>query len=388
MVNRAVKISNNIERKPAVNITKDDINQLVREPSSVIRAHIATKVCDGFNHGNFSESEHNLALEIFRLLLRDTEARVRKTLAEELKHNINVPKDIALAIANDKSDVAIPFLQFSYVLSEDELVDIIRATNAAPKLKAIASRETLSAHVCSELLDCGYEDVTRTLIRNNGAQLSHESYEYLLEEYCNHNSMLEELVYRGNLPAQFAEQLFELVSDQLRKHLTKRYRLGRKLARDVTSSARESAMLQFLSHQMSDAELDKLVDNMHKNKRLTSSVIIRALCEGDLRFFEAAMARMADIPVQNARILMLDPGELGFSAFYDSSAMPEAFRDAMRVVFHIAIRETNYGQKRPDDFAERVIQKIVSGGYAQNVEHMPYLMSIIGRSRHEHATIH
>ena len=47
--------------------------------------------------------------------------------------------------------------------------------------------------------------------------------------------------------------------------------------------------------------------------RLTPSLVLRALCMGDMEFFEAALAVMAGIPVENAAILVHDGGKRGLT---------------------------------------------------------------------------
>ena len=369
-------------------IIRADIEQLARERSPAARSAIAEKICSSYNEGEFSEKEKKLAVEIFRLLLRDAEARVRKTLAEELKGNMQVPADIVKALANDVSEVAAPMLEFSYVLSEEDLIEIVRATREVPKLQAIARRESISKELTNELVHSGEKEVLHTVLGNSGASMSQETLDYIIEEYYEDHSVLEELVCRGGLPHSYAEKLFSMVSDQLKKQLTKRYRLPRFVADDAVEGAKETAMIQFLSPWMTEEDIEKLVEHMHRNKRLNYSVLLRSLCLGDLRFFEAAMAKLVGVPASNARILLMDPGQLGFNAFYDASPLPPGFRDAVRVLFRVAQEETHYGKLLRDDYAQRVIDRIVAGGYDQEVENMPYLISILRRSKHDDRTIH
>jgi len=242
--------------------------------------------------------------------------------------------------------------------------------------------------VSEELIYTGHEDVTRTVLANKGAQLDDLLLDYLLEEYCEVPSVLEDLVYRGGLPVRIAEKLFSVVSDQLKKQLTRKYKLTRQLADDITENARETAVLQFIAPWMSEQDIQGLVDQMHKSKRLSYSVVIRSLCIGDLRFFEMALAKMAGVPLHNARILLSDPGALGFNALYDSTPMPTSFRDAAHILFRLALEVTEYGKYHREDFAERMIDRIMAKGYEQKIENMPYLVSIIGRSMRDVPGIH
>lgn len=371
-----------------VNISKDDVDQLVREPSAEVRSHIARKVLTGYNDNDYSSREKMLAEDILRLLLKDTEMRVRFVLAQELKNSMQVPHDIIWKLAHDEPIVAEPILRCSYILSEEDLIAIIRSTQNLAKLLAIASRDTITAPVTQALLAAGNVQVTKQVIGNNGAVINDESYRYILEEFSQDHSILEALVYRGGLPHAVAEELFALVSDQLKKSLSKRYRLSRRLNDENVVHAREGAMLDFLTPWMSQHDVQGLVERMHKNKRLTYSVIMRALCKGDLRFFETAMALLADVTQSNARILMMDPGPLGFYSFYRQTGLPQSFAKAIHILYRLAQEETFFGKFRCDDFSDRIARRIMQEGHDRSIENMPYLLSIIGRNRQDAIHIH
>ena len=49
----------------AMNITREDIEQLVREPSPAMRQCVCKKIAAGYNAGLYSDSETRLANEIF-----------------------------------------------------------------------------------------------------------------------------------------------------------------------------------------------------------------------------------------------------------------------------------------------------------------------------------
>lgn len=371
-----------------MNITREDIDLLVREPSASMRVRITDKIATGYNAGLFTDSETKLANEIFRLLLKDTEVKVRRLIAERLKSNLAVPHDVIWALANDKPEVACSVLQYSHVLSEDDLVAIARATSESQKLQAIARRESISKELSHALVQTRQRDVTRELLANRGAVLAETSLEVVLDEFARDHDVLEELVVRGGLSYVFAEKVFSHVSDNLKKQLTKKYRLNRHVMEEVATNARETAVLQFMSPWMSQHEINLLVDQMHRNKRLTDSVIIRSLCIGDLRFFETAIAKRVGIPVSNARILLIDPGPLGFKALYESARLPETFYKAVHTMLHFALEETQYGNYRTTDFGQRMVERITNGAQLSDIENMDTLLTMIGAAIHDRPTIH
>lgn len=369
-------------------ITREDIELLVREPSAAMRSRIAEKISKGYGGGGFTESETNLANEIFRLLVRDTEIKVRKLIAEELKHAHNVPHDIIWKLANDHHEVATPVLQYSTVLSEADLITLVTATREHQKLRAIAARASVSKELAHVLVATQDARIVRAVVANPGAQLAETTIEDVLDNFARDHDVLEEMVYRGGLPYSFAEKLFAKVSNDLKKQLTKKYRLGKYLVDDAATSARETALLQFISPWMSQQDINGLIDQMHRNNRLTDSVIFRSLAIGDLRFFETAIARRVGIPASNARILLLDPGPLGFKALYESANLPSGFYPAVSIMLKLALQETEYGKYRATDFAKRMSEHIHKAGYLQTVEHMDIMLGLIGRASHDRPTIH
>jgi uncharacterized protein (DUF2336 family) len=369
-------------------LNASDLESLIREPTPEGRARIAERICAGYNGGGFSANEMKLALEIFRLLLKDSEARVRQVMAEELKENITIPHDIIWALAHDEESVAVPVLRSSMVLSEDDLIKMVHATREIPKLIAIAQRESLSKPLSHALIETRQHDVTREVLANPGAALADSTTALVLDEFAKDSSVLEAMVHRGGLPYDFAEKLFSLVSDGLKKQLTRKYNMNKHVVEEASDASRETAVLQFLSPWMSQNEIQKLVDHMHKNKRLTDSVIIRSLCIGDLRFFETALAKLVGIPASNARLLMFDPGPLGFRALYASAQLPKDFYPAVRIMLQLALEETEYGTYRNTDFCQRMIERITAEGYAEEVPHIDTMLSIIGRSVARAPTLH
>lgn len=369
---------------PAMNISRTDIDLLVREPSAAMRSRIAEKIVDGYSLGGFSASETALANEIFRLLVRDTERKVRLLLADRLKSCMHVPHDIIWALANDTShEVAVPVLQYSHVLTEDELVAIVAATREHPRLFAIASRNSISKELAHALVEKNDNKVTKQLLSNRSITLADTTLESILEDFSRDNSVLEELVYHGGLPYTFAEKLFTIVSDNLKNQLCKKYRMNRALVDGEVDASRETATLQFLAPWMSQQDINELVDQMHRNGRLTDSVIIRSLCIGDLRFFETAIARRVGIPSSNARILILDPGPLGFKALYHSCGLPESFYEAIHMMLKIAQQETEYGKYRVNDFGQRMVHRIRHEGHDVAIENMEALIGMIGAATKE-----
>ena len=94
----------------------DKISDLLGNLSPGLRAMTVSNFTAEFVEGDQSAEDRTMAVAIFRGSLRDDSIEVRKTLSEDLKLSSLVPHDIALVLAKDIPDVALPFLENSPVL--------------------------------------------------------------------------------------------------------------------------------------------------------------------------------------------------------------------------------------------------------------------------------
>ena len=80
-------------------LTEGDVRKLLSDPSAVTRAETAAKLAIQFDQGDLSPSERAMAEQIFRIMVKDAEVRVREALAVNLKENPNLPHDVALTLS-------------------------------------------------------------------------------------------------------------------------------------------------------------------------------------------------------------------------------------------------------------------------------------------------
>ncbi len=371
-----------------MSIEQTDIKRLVQEPSAAVRSSIAAKLSEDFNTHSFTSRENQLAVDIFRLLLRDTAVQVRQAIAENLKHNPDVPHDIILKLASDVTDVAVSVLEYSVVLSDADLKNIIAASADVEKWMAIGRRDDVSSEICSALIATKHQKVVMTVLDNKTANVAAYDLEYVMEEYSGNQSIMESMVCRGGLSPLLAERLYAMVADKMKKQITKKHMLSWNLVKDATEITRDVAMLRFVIPHVKQEELYDLVGQMYRNKRLSYGMLLRSLCYGELRFFEIAMAFIAKIPVVNARSLLLDSGKLGYNAVYNNNIIPSGFAEAVRVIYRTAYVLTEKGTQRIPDFAGHMIDLVYANGYHDSVENMSYFIAILKQQHYGHRVLH
>ncbi len=368
-------------------LTHADIEQLRSEHSPVARARLAGKLGTQYSTTKLSERERALANDIFRLLAADAVAQVRSALSETLKNSRDLPHDIALKLARDVAEVALPMLECSVVLTEEDLVDIVRSTGTVAVLTAIARRESVSAELATALLQQGDVEVWHTLAANAGAVLTEESLEAKLDAIKGEDSLLNLLIRRGDMPLRLAEKLFAHASDEIKTLLTERYRLTLRVAEDNAEEVFELMTLGLIEAGTKAENVEDLVDQLYASGRLSFSLLVRMLCAGKLRFFEYAMAILSQVPALNARLLILDPGPHGFRSLYDKSGLPHGFYPAVKALLEVALEETQQGRYWRADYTQRMMERVMAKGYYGRVEHLDTLTAVVGKNTTSYAPV-
>ena len=198
----------------SASLTHSDVSRLLADPSPEARVDAATKIATGFDLGIFSDSERKLAEEIFRIMVSDAEVRVREAIAITLKGNRFLPYDVAQALAADVDRVALPLLKYSDVLTDDDLLEIIRSHNEDKQI-AIAGRLFVSEIVAGALIDSKSETVVCSLIANEGARISETSFIKAIDTLGESDKVQTALVGRSSLPVSVAEKLVAKLSQSL-----------------------------------------------------------------------------------------------------------------------------------------------------------------------------
>jgi uncharacterized protein (DUF2336 family) len=336
-------------------LDEDDVRRLLSHPDGETRAEIAAKIAS--QHAGLSPDQRRIAEDIFRMMVHDAEVRVREALVRQLKDNPAVPHDVAMALANDVEDVSLPMLQFSEALTDEDLVEIVRS-QGPEKQSAVAARSSVSASVADALIDSGNEHAVATLVANDGAELSEGSLDRVVERYGETESVGRSLIERKALPVSVAERLMTRVSEHLRNSLLSRRDLSPEAVAVVMIQARELAVLGLSG---SEAEAAPLVDHLYRVGRLTPSIILRAICMGDMPFFEGALAKLARIKIENGRTLIHDAGKRGFEALFEKAGLPRAFFAAMRAAVDVSTEmEYDGGPHDRERFSRRMIERILT----------------------------
>jgi len=349
-----------IDKTVSNRLTQDDVAKLMADPSAEVRAETTAKIASQFVVEALSPAERQIAEDIFRKLVKDVEVRVRESLAAHLKNSPDLPHDVAMALACDVDSVSLPMLKFSEVLTDEDLVVIVRDQGGAKQV-AIAQRSSVSSRVADALIDTGNEKAVARLVANEGAKLTEQALGRVIDEYQESEAVSDSLSRRPSMPAAISAQLVEALSGRLQDFLLQKHDVSPDVASNLILQARERATMSLVDYGSTDTELENLVEQLARKDRLTASLLLRALCMGDMGFFERALARLADLPLQNTRILIHDHGGLGLESVYMKADLPKRLFPAFLAGIELS-DETDYDGRQNDRsrFIERMLERVLT----------------------------
>jgi uncharacterized protein (DUF2336 family) len=332
-----------------------DIARLSAGAGGETKADLAGRIAKVFVDMNEGE-ERSIALDILRIFARDIEVSVREALAAEVRHSSELPRDLALMIASDIDSVSTPFLETSPVLTDADLIDLLRE-GSSEKQVAIARRPRISAALGHEIIATDNIHAVATLSGNDGADLTEGQLDLILDRFGYDDRIRAPLVERQSLPKVIIERLVSIVSDRLRQQLLEKHPIRPELAGDLALTARNRVLES--GPQPDTAEI---VATLHRSGRLTPRELLRAACKGDIVFVEEAMARLADLHIANAHQLIHDAGPLGLKAIYGRAGLPEGLFAIFRTAIDV-IRETEHdgGPQDTENRERRVIERVLTG---------------------------
>ena len=190
-----------------------------------VRAELAVKIARLMPGLSERESSHIFALTIETLecLARDAATRVRAILAEEVKSLDCVPRDIALTLARDlNAIVAAPILQYSPLLSDADLIEVIACGQVQEVLTAIASRKPLHESVSDKLVQSLNVPAIAALLVNRDARIRKETLESIVEQAEEIRSWHMPLALRADLSARAIRRIGSLVGASILERLAAR----------------------------------------------------------------------------------------------------------------------------------------------------------------------
>jgi hypothetical protein len=207
-------------------------------------------------------------------VFEELEPVLRAEFVRRLADNPNLPRNLAVRLAQDEIIVARSVLARSLALDDGSLERLVRSQSQA-HLLAIATRARLSEMVTSALVECGDDEVVGTVVSNGGAHFSAETLSVLAQRAKTNPALCERLATRDDLPEAIMAAIVSLVGKAVEAKLAtpdpdadRRVRLAFGSGGHLTGVAADA------DDQPKSRPLDVLIDQMEQGLLALDEAII------------------------------------------------------------------------------------------------------------------
>jgi len=318
-----------------VTLDANHLLELAREKSARSKTELAAVVDSLFeNQGSvLSDREKSLMFNIIQNLVHEVEVSVRTKLSENLAKDGDIPRELAKTLASDDLQVAYPILTQSKVLMDEDLVEIIRLRTEEYHL-AIALRDDIGESVSDALVETENVGVITQLLKNDNAQISQATMDYLVEQSKRVDTFQEPLLHRSDLTEDLAKKMFMWVSVALRHHVVDRYHIDAVTVDRLLEQAAKDGYEATLAEKSEPAT--ELVKSLRERGMITPEMLVQTLADGEIPLFLAILSDLNKLNDVLIRRIVFEKGGEGIAIACRSIGLSEfdfatIFRKSRRV---------------------------------------------------------
>jgi uncharacterized protein (DUF2336 family) len=315
-----------------------DVARLMDQPSVANRIDTADKVAEQLRTGKLTGAAEAVATDILMRFAQDAEAAVRQAVAWQFRNNDRLPEALAVKLAEDVAEVAAPVLSY-HAGFEDAFLTSVIGTGDQLKMAAIAVRRAVSTIVSDALIDVGDVAVMTCLLANSGAEITPDGLGRIVDRHGDTQSVATMVASHPMLPAPVAWKLLGRVSAAIMRDLAKRHKIPDLVLERCITRGREAAMMTMIRPMLADgAHLRGFMEQMHWQRQLTTDLLFRMLCAGDLEAFITGMAVRCGITREAAAMMVMDERPVGLTAAFDQAGMKAWLIEPFRIALTVARR--------------------------------------------------
>lgn len=288
-----------------------EVYELARNKSPNAREELASCMMDVMQFRSVGDVEREIVTDILLQILLEAEKALRTSLAIRLSTDPNVPLRLILNLCNDDIEVAAPVLRNSPILSDLDLIYMIKSQGPS-YWQAIASRHQMGPSVIDLLAETGDEETSYILADNKSVTLTDRALELLSEMATGSEHMALCLVERPEMRADLALKLFDAIGPILKDHIETRWpesvsQAAAKELNQIRSEIESAKAGQFMPH----TDLIEKAAMLGLNHQINLRMILDTLRRGEYAFFIALFAQYGGIAPKIVHDLICNPDGKG-----------------------------------------------------------------------------
>lgn len=309
------------------------ISLLVEDESVAVRSDLAEKIAKLAPELTPDDQDKlwQTTNDALITLAQDQMAHVRQVMAEALKNVTTAPPDVVRLLAQDlEAAVAAPILEFSPVLTDDDLLDIIQRGTAGDNLSAISRRKTVSHNVSDAIVGTDDTHAIAELLSNSSAQIREETLDELINRAADIEIWHEPLVHRPSLPPKAPHKLAMFIADSLIASLENRSDLDDETLDEIKQLVKarlddergeesvHPGLFDFLEGPLPMV----LVNRLHSSGGLNAAVLLSALQAEDHRFVLAGLVALSGLDEAVAKRIFAERNVKGVISLVWKAGLP------------------------------------------------------------------
>ena len=265
-------------------------------------------------------------------LAEDELPRVRAIVAEEIASCPTVPRAIARRLARD-AEMAVcgPILEYSPLLSDEDLIEIIATSGAPGAAAAIARRACVSTSVSDAVVTSRDEDAIGELLSNKGARIREDTMERIIERAPGIKTWHKPLVVRPELSMRAVRRIATFVSRALIDELRRTHDLDRETADWL--KARAQSRIENGEEEAEPAPRENIRD-AYAAGRLGDEIVMEAATTSQRASVVLALSLLSGVPATKIEEVIAAQSGRGIAALCWKAGL--SMRTALAIQTYIA----------------------------------------------------
>jgi uncharacterized protein (DUF2336 family) len=280
---------------------------LADDPQIEVRKELAMKIARLMPGLSWQESDHIFALtvETLECLARDAATTVRAVLAEEIRSLTCIPHDVILRLARDaEAIVAAPILEYSPLLSDSDLMEVIACAQANEVLAAVARRRPLNEEVSAAIVKTLDIPAVAALLVNPDAKIRKETLERIMTEAEEVSAWHLPLALRTDLSARAIRRIAGFVGACIIERLAARHDLSDATRQHLSRELRTRLAQTEIRPDAPSLRPADLVAQTRAAGKLDEAFLEQAILAGNREVVALTLVELSGVPEATVRRIL------------------------------------------------------------------------------------
>lgn len=263
-----------------------------------------------------SQQLAEMTFQVLEILAQDQVPQIRAIISDEIKHLTNVPKRLIKRLAEDAEiTVAGPILEYSPLLTDEQILQIVTSGLRGGLLEAVARRKNISNRISQAVVDQEEDPAIAELLKNQTAKISDK----LMEEIAIHAETRPDLhlplVDRRSLSKSTLRRIATFVSAALVERMLSSNKLEEGLAHEIRLAVRERIDAGDIETEKPKSAADAAAaDKLFKAGKLDEYAVLDAIDEANIEFLQRSYELLTGLPADHVERMLKSESAKGLCA--------------------------------------------------------------------------